>query len=147
MDLDLRQLCHAPVDYAGAVVRGCDSRGRNRAGVDLRDSQLIRCQLQDTIWDCAQLDQCVFHGSNASGARMRAASIKEMNWSDSQAIGMDMSEAQWVSVNFVKTDMTDVCLKGASLKQVSFTECAWGKADMSGTRQEERKSVGKGKSV
>src|SRR3546814_10910404 len=68
---------------------------------------------------------------------MRAASIKEMNWSDSQAIGMDMSEAQWVSVNFVKTDMTDVCLKGASLKQVSFTECAWGKADMSGTRQEQ----------
>src|SRR3546814_9579711 len=83
MDLDLRQLVLTPGDYAGAVFMRCDSRGVNLAGVNSRDSQFIRCQLQDTIWDGAQLDQCVFHGNNASGARMRAASSKEMTWSDS----------------------------------------------------------------
>src|SRR5690606_25113014 len=69
--------------------------------------------------------------------RMRGVRIQEMSWSESQATGLDMSDAQLVSVNFVKTDMKDICLAGAHLKQASFTECPWGKADMSGTRQEQ----------
>src|SRR5690606_11912770 len=130
MDMDLRDLVLTPGDYAGAIFMRCDLRGLRLAGLDLRDSQFVRCQLQETVWDGARLDQCVFHGCDASGASMRVGHVEEMSWSESLAVGIDMAGTHCVSVNFVKTDMTDASLAGASLKQSSFTECAWGQADM-----------------
>ena len=127
----------APVNLAGADLRGADLARRDLGGADLRDAdlrdaQLGRARLVGSDLSGAQLDgvdarRCLLRGARLDGASLRHA---DLSMSDLRKAGLGAADLSLADLR--GTRLGQASLREANLRRTNLLGCNLYRADLTG---------------